>query len=88
MRDKTAQSDTTPLISDKYGVITIEEVKEALKGIKRNTSAGPDRCCSGDIKDFNHHELATRFNKWWSEGIPEEEVQCRTTSILPKSLND
>lgn len=86
--DKTAQSDTTPLISDKYGVITTEEVKEALKGIKRDTSAGPDRCCLGGIKDFNYHELATRFNKWWSEGIPEEAVQCRTTLLLPKSLND
>lgn len=73
--------------SDSYGVITIDEVQEALKGIKRGTAAGPDKCKLSDLKDLTSEELAAIFNKWWGEGIPDEAIMCRT-SLLPKSVGD
>ena len=88
VKNKTAQPEITLKLSDSYGAIAIEGIKEAMKGIKLDTSADPDKCCLGDIKDLNQyeHELVTVFNKWWSDGVPEEVVQCRTTLLL-KSLN-
>ena len=73
--------------SDSHGVITSDEVQEALKGIKRGTVAGSDKCKLSDLKDLTSQELAAIFNKWWGEGIPDAATMCRT-SLLPKSIRD
>ena len=83
----TEQTDIPPKHNDSYRRITNREVKEALKGIKRDTASGPDKCRLKDIKDLSTEEVSAIFNKWWSSGIPEEAVECRTT-LLPKSINE
>ena len=64
-------------------MVTVDEVQEALKGIKRGTAAGPDKCKLSDVKDLTSQELAAIFNKWWGEGIPNV-----ATSLLPKTIKD
>ena len=85
--DTSEQTDIPPKHNDSYRRITNREVKEALKGIKRDTASGPDKCRLKDIKDLSTEEVSAIFNKWWSSGIPEEAVECRTT-LLPKSINE
>ena len=92
--EKTESKDTSnninenPKYSDTYGVITVDEVQdEALKGIKRGTVAGPDKCKLSDVKDLLSQELAAIFNKWWGEGILNAALMCRT-SLLPKTTKE
>ena len=68
-------------------MIGTDESKEALKGIKRDAASGPGKCSLKFIKDLPPEELSPIFNKWWSSGIPEEAVKCRTT-LLPKSIKE
>ena len=91
--EKTESKDTSnninenPKYSDTYSLITVDEVQEALKGIKRGTAAGPDKCKLSDVKDLTSQELAAIFNKWCGEGIPNAAIMCRT-SLLPKTIKD
>ena len=85
--DTSEQTDVQPKHNDFYGRITNNEVKEALKGIKRDTASGPDKCRLRDIKDLSTEGISAIFNKWWILGIPEEGVRCRAT-LLPKSVKD
>ena len=87
VKDTSEQPDTSPKYNDSYGRIETNEVKEALKGIKQDTVSGPDKCRLKDIKDLTAEEISVIFNKWWSSGIPEEAVKCRT-SLLPKLIED
>lgn len=63
----------------------IDEVQEALKGIKQGTGAGSDKCKLSDLKDLTFQELAAIFNRWWGEGTPDATKMCRTC-LLPKSI--
>ena len=85
--DTSEQTDVQPKHNDFYGRITNNEVKEALKGIKRDTVSGPDKCRLRDIKDLSTEGISGIFNKWWILGISEEGVKCRAT-LLPKSVKD
>ena len=85
--DTSEQTDVQPKHNDFYGRITNNEVKEALKGIKRDTASGPDKCRLRDIKDLSTEGISAIFNKWWILGISEEGVKCRAT-LLPKSVKD
>ena len=68
--EKAESKDTSdnitkdPTYSDTYAVITIGEVQEALKGIKRGTAVGPDNCKLSDLKNLTSQELGAIFNKW------------------------
>ena len=85
VKDTSKQPDILPKYNDCYGRIETNEVKEALKGMKRDTASGPDKCRLKDIKDLSTEEISAIFNKWWSSDISEEAVKCRT-SLLPKSI--
>ena len=85
--DTSEQTDVQPKHNDFYGRITNNEVKEALKGIKRDTASGPDKCRLRDIKDLSTEGISAIFNKWWILGISEEGVKCRAT-LLPISVKD
>ena len=63
--DTSEQTDIPPKHNHSYGRITNREVKEALKGIKRNTDSGPDKCRLKDIKDLSTEEISAIFNKCW-----------------------
>ena len=85
--DTSEQTDIPPKHNDSYGTITNREVKEALKGIKRNTASGPDKCRLKDIKDPSTEEISAISNKWWSCDIPEEAIKCRAI-LPPKSVKE
>ena len=58
-------------------MITIGEVQETLKGIKRGTAVGPDNCKLSDLKNLTSQELGAIFNKWWGEVTPDAETGGR-----------
>ena len=86
-KDTSEQPDILPKYNDSYIRIGTNEVQETLKVIKRDIALGPDKCRLKDNKDLPTEETSAIFNKWWSSGIPEEAVKCRT-SLLPKSIKE
>ena len=57
VKDTSKQPDILPKYNDSYGRIETNEVKEALKGMKRDTASGPDKCRLKDIKDLSTEEI-------------------------------
>ena len=55
--------ETKLKLSDGYGAIKIDEIKKAVEGIKKDTSAGPDKSHLSDIKDLSNYDLVVIFNK-------------------------
>ena len=87
VKDTSNQPDVQSKHNDCNGRITNDEIKEALKGIKRDTTSGADKCRLCDIRNLTIEEISAIFSKWWSLGIPDEVVKCKTT-LLPKSVKE
>ena len=84
-KNTSVRISTLPKFSGMYGAIGLDEVKEALRGIIRDTGVGPDKCCLSDIKGLSTEEIKAIFSKWWGSGKPDAAFKCRT-SLLPKAL--
>ena len=78
----TLLSTTIPMVE-----LLTEKSKKHLKELKETLPQDQINADSKTLKDLSTKEVSAIFNKWWSSGIPEEAVKCRTT-LLPKSVKE
>ena len=68
--------------------ITLEEIKEVVKKLKRRKAPGPDEIPAEIFKELNEECLKgilTLLNQWWTtEDIPEETLRARVVLIFKK----
>ena len=70
------------------GEVSLEEMKEFQKQLKRNKAPGPDDITTDFIKDLeedNLEKLRILVNEWWSKGeVPHEILRARVASLYKK----
>ena len=69
--------------SEIYGVFTDDEVRGAIRELKKNTAAGVDGVTTPDLRRIPTGHITAIMNYWWGWILPAESKECRTT-LLPK----